>query len=204
MIAAVTLLLSSCGGARMFLVSRDPNNDVVRLLKNTASAERVSDAASAIGRAGPGDAVLLLADGYPTARTAVPWNLSLAARARGFRAYVEFPDQAAPATALSWKQRAVVTSSDLAAHGLGELRILQLMDPVAVDWCGGSGCARPRAASCELACNGTLVSFAQVAGVDSATFGVTDAERAPLLCRNGTRVLVSASKLSCMVSGRYA
>ena len=213
--------VQSCAAAapNLFLVSRSPDNDVVRLLlgvKAGVRIARVATANAALTAAGPGDAVLLLADGYPAVRTAVPTNLSLVARARGIRAYVEFPDTADPAAALSWKQRAVVTTPELEPHGLRRLRILQLQEPVAVDVCGSAGRAAPAttrdgrsngtSAACAAACNSSLVSFAQVAGVDSATFGVTDAERTPLLYFNdsSSRVLLAASKLSNMASGRYA
>jgi hypothetical protein len=121
----------------------------------------------------------------------------------------QFPQTAEsmPDQALSWKQRAVVTTSELETRGLGALRILQLQDPVTVAWCGAGGnCSGTTNPECKSACDGALLSFAQIAGVERAVFGLTDAERTPLLFRNGStgQVLVAASKLSNMISARYA
>ena len=86
-------LLPSSRGATIFLVSHSPTNDLVQLLRNKLPEGlrviNTTDASAAISTASENDAVLLLADGYPTKRTVVPPNLTLAALARGFRAYVE-------------------------------------------------------------------------------------------------------------------
>lgn len=86
-------LLPSSRGATIFLVSHSPTNDLMQLLRNKLPEGlrviNTTDASAAISTASENDAVLLLADGYPTKRTVVPPNLTLAALARGFRAYVE-------------------------------------------------------------------------------------------------------------------
>lgn len=182
-------------------ISAKSSNDIVSLLAQTTNAKRVDNADAAVAAAGSGDAVLLLAENNPDQRTAFPANLQRMAESKGFRAYVEFPEDLAPSHALSWKQRCVVTTTELAAHGLNKMSILQLQDPVAVDWCGAARCANP---ICAKACNSSLVSFAQVAGVNRAVFGVSNAERIPLLFRNSSRVLVAAAKLSNVATGRSA
>jgi hypothetical protein len=209
--ASALLLLSLCvsaATASTIYITGALNNDVARLLlanpPGNATVKRTATAAVAIAAAGPGDAVLLLADGYPAQRTAIPADLQRSAATKGFRAYMEFPSDPAPSNALSWKQRAVVTTHELAACGLDQFRILQLQDPIAVDWCGAAQrCANPDSA-CANACNNSLLSFAQIAGVDTAAFGVKASERIPLLFRQSASVLVAAAKLSNMASGRYA
>lgn len=98
--------VQSCAAAapNLFLVSRSPDNDVVRLLlgvKAGVRIARVATANAALTAAGPGDAVLLLADGYPAVRTAVPTNLSLVARGEEGRAAGEGGE---PGCATNWKR----------------------------------------------------------------------------------------------------
>jgi len=197
----VVVALAAAAAARVLVVGPDAN-DVVRLLAAHPNATRSPDAAAALGAAAPGDAVLLLAPAAP-ARTPVPPGLAAAAAAGGFRAYVEFPDDGFPAAPRSWKDRVVVASSNLSAAGLDPLRILQLQDPVGVDYCAGGSCGAANASSaCGRACAAAAVVFARVAGVDRAAYGL-DAH-APLLFANGSGVLVAAAALSNVTTGRSA
>jgi len=139
----------------------------------------------------------------------VPPDLEQAAQRGGFKAYVEYPqdDSTFPTFSLSWKQRAVVTSSALSGFGLDAMRILQLQDPMVVNWCANSTkkCEDPVLnTTCARACSASLLSFAQIAGVDTAVFGVSDNERIPLLVNYSSNLLVASSPLSIMVTARFA
>src|SRR5690242_1843896 len=75
--------------ARAKLVfSCNQDNDLFRLLPGS---ERVDTPAEAIERADEGTGVLILADGYPQQRTAIPADLFDRARAKHLRLYVEYP-----------------------------------------------------------------------------------------------------------------
>lgn len=188
-------------------------NDLLQLLLSSSSTatHHVANASTAITAARQGDLVLILADGYPAARTHIPPGgysaLERAAEQGGFGVYVEYPQDHVSAVPLSWKQRSVVTSSMLSEFGLDAMRILQLQDPVAVDWCANAThkCDDPPLGTmCAMGCNSSLLSFAQVAGVDRAAFGVSDGERIPLLVNYSRNLLVSSSPLSIMVTARFA
>ena len=118
--------------------------------------------------------------------------------------------------ALSWKLRAVVTTDTL--PGLDRWQILQPQSPTVVPWCPSCGARASR--GCRAVCDGTLLAAAQVAGVGTAAFGADADAQMPLLFHlpapaNTTTalpgepttpsppLLVAATKLSSMVTGRF-
>jgi hypothetical protein len=151
---------------------------------------RFDAADPALAAAPKGGSLLLLADGYPIARTAVPEGLAARASERGVRLFLEYPErgpgvrQGAAQTA-GWR-RAVVASEAL--PGLPKLRILGLHN------------FRYAPAAAERA---DLVA-ARVAGFDKALFGLP-ADAAPLLYADAeTGTVVATTSLSHFASGRYA
>ena len=105
------------------------------------------------------------------------------------------------ASDVPWTHRLVINSGDVASHGLEKLRILQSHGSVAIDYCGDS-CAKPTNATCAAICAGSLLTFAQVAGVDVAAFGIDSLS--PALFKLEEGVLVSSTQLSNHVQGRFA
>jgi len=209
-IAAIALSLVTLSDASplIYLVA-PPTNDLARLLLSTPQickeCKFVADAETAVTLAKHGDRVFLLANNnYPIIRTHIPSNFYQAAETTGFHGYVEFPENNEfPTRALSWKQRVVVTTSKLTTN-LPFLRILQLQDPSMVDYCQGQKCGSTNTTTtCEQACNTSLLSFAQIAGVDTAAYGLQQSEQVPLLFLSGS-VHVAATPLSLFKTGRAA
>ncbi len=173
-----------------------PDNDLLRVV--TASgwpAQRFDHPAAAVEAAPPGGGVLLLADGYPAATTALEAALFDQAARKRLRLYVEYPSWL-PGLAVGaprgtqW-ERAVV-ASDVFSPSLARLRILAIHDchfvPVRVE--------HPH------------LVIGRVAGFDTAVFGLAR-ESFPILCElptaeRGGHVLIATTKLSHFLTGRYA
>ena len=177
------------------------DNDLFRVLADMGrSYPRRETAREAIGQAGEGAGVLVLADGYPKAATPIDVGDYEAARKKKVRLYVEFPS-AAPglefgATAYlktgtygAIVERTVV-ASEVFAPELEKMRILMIQDchylPVALD---------------AKACHLVLV---RVEGYDTAVYGLPE-ETHPILFEHPRGdVLVATTKLSQFVTARYA
>jgi hypothetical protein len=192
----------------IYLVGGEDNNDLYMQLNidPNLNVKRTS-ATLAISSANKNDKVLFLANS--STRTPVPLELFKQAKSVGFLAYIEFPETRAEfrSLAINWKQRIVVTSSEMSSFGLEELRILQLQGATAVDFCQSKKCNATINVStiCKSACANSILSFAQIAGVDTAAFGVKDNEKIPLLFYNDSKnVMISAAPLSNMIKGRSA
>ena len=207
MVIILLLFLCAVKATKIYLVAPD-NNDLVRLLSSNPSIVRSPDAETAISSASRDDSVLLLSNDTST-RTHVPLNFYERATTIGFKGYVEFPEDQSPSTfptrALSWKQRVVVTPEPLSSSlPLPPLRILQLQGATFIDYCLGQKCnATSNNTHCQHACDHSILSFAQVAGVDVAAFGCNDNERVPLLFQNGN-VIIATARLSNIITGRSA
>ncbi|MFO1498197.1 MAG: hypothetical protein U1G07_07360 [Verrucomicrobiota bacterium] len=169
-----------------------PDNDLFLALQESGiSSARFSSATEAIARARPGSGVLLLADEYPKATVPVTSALFAEARAKDLRVYVEFPSQA-PGLELGSAQprpwHRLVIGSDRFGQDLPKGRILVAhecyVQPVAVT-------------------NAWVVS-ARVAGYDSAVFGIPAGAEPILWPVEMGRVLVSTTKLSGFITGRFA
>ena len=93
MIAAVAALLAAPSSPALHAVTGNPStNDLLTLLKSAGQAVNTSPSwRNAISAASPGDGLLLLADGYPSAQTEVPATLWTAAAAKRLKVFVEYP-----------------------------------------------------------------------------------------------------------------
>ncbi len=192
--ACFLLGVSSNAGTLRF--SAAPGNDLWQAVQSAGYASvRYATPGEAVGAATPGDAVVLLADGYPERTTPTDAALFQAVADRGIRMYVEYPSflqgqpTAAPQSA-RWV-RGVVASDFFAPH-LARLQLLALHD-----------CRYLPAVSTT-----THLVLARVAGFDTAVYGLP-AETLPLLFElpNGSgdgRFLVATTKLSHFRTGRYA
>ncbi len=187
--------IAATATAAPFTFSCRADNDLyAALVKGRgAPAVRFDAPGDAVAAAPEGGAVLLLADGYPDRTTPLSSSLFEAAARKRLRLYVEFPsylpgqDVGTP-RGTTW-ERAVV-SSDAFGPGLETLRILAI-----------HGCrfVPARAASADIV-------MARVAGYDRAVYGLP-AETSPILFElpavPGPPILVSTTKLSQFVTGRY-
>ncbi|MBM7788817.1 hypothetical protein [Tenggerimyces flavus] len=160
----------------------DADNDLYRAL--ASEPPRYDDPAEAIAAAEPGDAVLVLADGYPDRRTDFPPELVKAATDKDLSVLVEFPQHPAnaePATAVL--ERVVIEDPRLGPkHSL-----------LAVHACHYLPTSQPD----------TLLWLAHVAGFDTAVFGLPDSANSLLYKLPDTKILVATTQLSRFVRARY-
>lgn len=168
-----------------------PGNDLHRVLSDSGIAvERVESFEEAVAEAPEGAGVLLLADGYPSRRSRLTTPALEAARARGLRLYLEYPDmlpgrELGPVTTTTW-ERLVVCDGSLSA-ALPPMTILSASD------CHYLPVKAPR----------PLVSLARVAGFDRAVNGLPDSARPVLFEEAEWNALVAVTGLSRFSTGRY-
>ena len=179
----------------VFACSAD--NDLYQVVTTATAFPRFATAAEAVEVAHRGAGVLILADGYPEAATAIDEVVVHAAFRKQLRLYVEYPATAAfpeleiGASRQPHWERTVVASDAFGAQ-LARLRLLQIND------CHFLPITRP--SSTESA---HLVS-AHVAGYDTAVYGLPK-ERWPLLFEHERGdILIATTKLSQFISARYA
>ncbi|MCC6494410.1 MAG: hypothetical protein IT424_15475 [Pirellulales bacterium] len=167
------------------------DNDLYRSL--AAASDRIArytTPAEAIAKSPPGSAALILADDYPHRRTPLSAELYAAARSKGLRLYVEYPE-AAPGVefdaprGVRWERG--VVASDAVDLGLPKLHLLALHDCQFLP---------AKAANPALA-------LARVAGFDTAVYGLPN-ESFPILLETDGNALIAATKLSNFVTARYA
>ena len=181
------------GESRLFLSCAARNDLYLVMQANGIKCARYDSPARAVAAAAEGMGVLVLADGYPEKTSIVSREVFAAAARKKVRLYVEYPAElpglrvgGARAAAL---ERAVATSS---AFGPA----LKKLDLVAIHDCHFvvvEGIKEP------------LLGLATVAGFDTAACGLDDVTVLPLLFEVPQRgILVSTTKLSQFVTGRYA
>ena len=169
------------------------DNDLYRIITADGKNYPRFDAPSeAVEKAATGSGVLILADAYPRQTTPLSRALFDAAAAKHLRLYVEFPaslpEMKVGATRRTEWERAVVASA-VFGPTLPKFRLLAIHDCHFVD------ADAPKA---------HLVA-AKVAGFDTAVYGLDDVKAYPLLFEHPRRtILVSTTKLSQFVTGRYA
>jgi hypothetical protein len=192
----IVLALALAGPARGAIhLSGAQDNDLHRVLvENRIPITRHDTPARAVERAAEGDGVLILADGYPTVATEIPPEVYAAAARKSLRLYVEFP-AAIPgkevggirAAGLVSYERAVVTS-DFFGDDLAPMRVLTI-----------NGCSAVEVSSAD-----SHLVLANVAGYNTAVFGLANTPTRPILFEaESGRIMVSTTKLSHFVTGRY-
>jgi hypothetical protein len=195
-IFVILLSANACRIQNKIFISCSEDNDVYIMLKtNKIACVRYDTPEEVIKKAPANAGVMILADGYPSVPTPMDSSLYEIAQAKNLKLYVEYPSflpgtEMGNPTGTFW-ERAVI-SSDAFAPGLEKYRIVAIHDchyvPLKLD-------------------NPDIV-VARVAGFDTAVFGLPE-ESYPVLgsikYRGGDGViLVSATKLSQFVTGRYA
>jgi hypothetical protein len=161
------------------------NNDLYRVLeKEGLPVKQFDTPAMAIRAATKGDAVFVVADGYPQVRTQISEALLQQARKRKLQLYVEYPAAlpgiAIPAQPLNAQlERGVVTSTVFGEHlkplsilGINDCYILpvQAADPLLI--------------------------------LDKAAYVIDDVKKYPLLFKKDN-LLVATTKLTNFATGRY-
>ncbi len=179
--------------SRLFLSCAAHNDLYLVMQANGIQCARYDNPARAVAEAGEGMGVLVLADGYPQQTTVVSREVFETAMRKKLRLYVEYPAELPEVRVRESRtttlERAVATSS---AFGPG----LRKLDLVAIHDCHFvtvEGIKEP------------LLGLDKVAGFDTAAYGLDDVTVVPLLFelpRKG--ILVSTTKLSQFVTGRYA
>lgn len=168
------------------------DNDLFRIWTAGDLSVRSADSpADAIRIAPEGSGVLLLADGYPELRTPIDANLLRAARQKRLRLYVEYPafvpeTESGPPRRTRWER--TVVASDVFGTTLPPMRILAIHD------CHFLPMRAERA----------YLVLARVAGYDRALFGLPDETFPILLEPRANELLVATTKLSQLVTARYA
>jgi hypothetical protein len=185
--------VSSLVAQPRLVVSAVSGNDLVQVLGHAGyPVVRVETPAAAVERAPQGGAVMILADGYPETPTPVDAALFAAAAAKNLRLYVEFPELV-PGHEVGGIHRAgiydrAVVTSDFFGDALAAMRILTV-----------NGCRMV-----SLDAGSPHLVFAKVAGYDTAAYGLANTSAQPLLFEpQPGRLLVSTTKLSHFVTGRY-
>jgi hypothetical protein len=174
-----------------FCCSED--NDLYRVLRESGvDCGRFADPKAAVAAAAPGSGVLILADGYPEARTPVPVEVLDAARERAVRLYVEYPGGVPGLTlgapkVVQW-ERAVVRTGFFGS----ELPPMSILVP--------HGC---RYLEAPVDGGTAHLVAARVAGYRRAEFGLPEETHPLLLEMPGSHVLVGTTCLSHFVRGRY-
>lgn len=178
--------------ARPLYLSSPADHDLHRVLQeNGVEVHRFDTPEAALEAAPDRAAVLILADRYPVARTALSDSVFAQAERKQLRMYLEFPERmpgwevGAP---MDHKVERAVVASDFFGPTLPPLRLLGIngLHYVTVP-----------------ATNAHLVA-ARVAGFDTAVYGLPKATFPLLLEHSNTNVLVATTALSRFVTGRYA
>ncbi|MBE0535440.1 MAG: beta-N-acetylhexosaminidase [Phycisphaerae bacterium] len=168
------------------------DNDLYQVLRLSGLAvHRFDRPAELVAAAPEGSGILVLADGYPETTTDVDPLVFTAAKNKRLRIYIEYPTYVpgmdiAPARNATVER--VVVSSDFFEPQLKRLRILAI---------NGKRFVGINTAQAHLV-------MAQVAGFDTAVYGLPPKTQPILAEHPEANILVSTTKLSHFVTGRYA
>lgn len=188
------IVLGSCAEGKALRVSFacSAGNDLYKVVAASgAKCPRFEVAADAVADAQPGSPVLILADGYPEARTKVDPALFEAAKGKNVRLFVEYPSEV-PGLEIGEPRGTVWERSVVASDAFGEqLPKLHIL--------GISGC---RYLPVKVA--DPLLVIARVAGFDTAVYGIPDSAGPILFRLPGQDALIATTKLSGFVTGRYS
>ena len=197
---ALSLITSVAAPPPRFILSCVPDNDLVRVLESSGVAvTRFGTPLEAVTHATNGDAVLILADGYPDHTTPIPGELFATASQKSLRLYVEFPS-ALPGLAVGPPRR----------HKRGPYGSNLEREVVTSDAFGTA--LRPSTIIMVHGCHFVPIEapdphivVAHVAGYNKAIFGLPNTNTWPILFEQpGANLLVATTKLSHFITGRYA
>ena len=191
----IALLFVRCGSGKndKLIFVCNENNDLFKAVTNSGyEYPRFTSAANALEVAEAGAGILVLADNYPEQKVVVPNDFFDKAKEKNLNIYIEFPDSL-PGLKTGEikkidKERGVVTSG-VFGELLEEMRIVMIHDCRYVD----------------VDVEGPYLVMAKVAGLDKAVYGIDSTVTHPVLFDHAEgNILVSTTKLSNFVTGRYA
>lgn len=194
-IAIITLLSISCSNDpndKIIFVCNEDNDLYRAMVESKGKFQRFSSADKAIDAAEEESGILFLADNYPAEKVVLPDELFEKAESKNVKLYIEFPDnlpgiKTGHIQEIGW-ERAVITS-DAFGKSLNKMRILMIHDAHYID----------------IKTESPLIVLAKVAGFDTAVYGLDSTKTHPILFElPGENILVSTTKLSHFITGRYA
>ncbi len=170
------------------------NNDLYKVIvQNGIKATRYDNVHQAMNEVPEGMGMLILADDYPVKTTVIDSEFYEMAKIKNLRLYIEYPSsipgiKTGEVKKTRWER--VVVTSDIFGESLRKMRIAMIHDchfiPV------------------QAAANPYLV-IGKIAGFDSAVYGLDSTETYPILFEHPKgNILISTTKLSHFVTGRYA
>ena len=168
-------------------------NDLYRaMVESNGEFQRFTSAEEAIEVAKEQSGILVLADNYPAEKVVLPDGFFKKAEAKNIKLYIEFPDslpgiKTDDIQKTEW-ERGVITS-DAFGSSLEKMRIVTINDCHFVD----------------IEAESSHMVVAKIAGFDTAVYGLHSTETHPVLFElPKINVLVSTTKLSQFITGRYA
>lgn len=195
---AILLLLPSLVDAKVFVVGVKGNLFVELLRQGKADYTIVESLREALGRARPGDGVVVTAPEYPNQMATIDESLYEYAQKSRIRLFVEYPS-ALPAASASTAYK-----GSLATHSITLERAIITspamgIEPMSI--VGINGCKLVKAE-----CENPLMVIGKVAGYDKALFGINDVKCYPVLYHFGDNesLLIATTSLSNCIKGRYA
>ena len=175
------------------------DNDLVKVLqKNKIAFHRAGDIREAISNAPAGSGIMVLADLYPRELTVMDSSMFALAERKNLRVYIEYPAML-PGMKIgtrSYPQQGeygafverTVVSSDSFGPELPEMSILEMKDCHYV----------------QVSSKSSHLVLARVEGYNTAVYGLSEKTEPLLFNHPGGKILVSTTKLSQFVTGRYA
>jgi len=191
----ISILLFSCNDQRndKLIFVCDEDNDLYNaVIDSKEKYQRFSSASKAINAAKDGAGILVLADNYPEEKVVLSDAFFERVKSKNIRLYIEYPNslpglKTGPIQKTEW-ERGVVTS-DAFGKSLEKMRILTIHDCHYV----------------QVKAKNPHLVVAKVAGVDKAIYGLDSTMTNPILFEQpNANILVSTTKLSQFVTGRYA
>ncbi len=168
------------------------SNDLYQLLKKQGiTLQHNSSIEQSVQNARRNTPIIIVADNYPFQQVKVTPDIYQAAKKKGVKLYVEYPDYipgySQASTQIVGKLERGVITSDFFGNSLPAMSLLGINDchlyPVNV--------------------TKSLITFAKVAGFDNAEYGLTDTDTYPLLFREGN-VMIAMASLSSFHKNRFA
>ncbi len=176
----------------LYFVCDEKNDLYSSLLKSGYKYPRFNSNEEAIEKASEGQSVLFLADNYPESKKTVSPEIFKKAEEKNLNLFIEYCSdipglECLDAKTTKWER--CVVSSNFFGDSLPELRIIMVNDCKFI----------PVISTVD-----PILVMARVAGYDKALFGMPE-EKFPILFKiRNKNIVVSSTKLSNFISGRYA
>lgn len=191
----LSISLCSCkkyANENLIFVCNESNDLYSAVVDSNGEYQRFNSVEEAVEIANNGSGILVLADNYPAKKVKLSEVFFKRAKEKGIKLYVEYPDNLPSGKTDSIKEagwgRGVVTSN-VFGESLKEMSIVMMHDCHYVD----------------IEAENPYISTAKIAGFNKAIYGLEDTESSPILYEyTDADILVSTTKLSQFISGRYS